>query len=111
MIQIEDREGVEELEAIAQVPGLDVIFCGPYDLSRSMGQIGDLEHPDVKCAVESIVDAAAAKKACVPGMYVGTPEGAAEWQGRGARLFAYGADMGFLSNGAKEAFETIAHLR
>jgi len=111
MIQIEDREAVDELEAIAEVPGLDVIFCGPYDLSRSLRQIGNPEHPDVKSVVERIVDVAAAKADCVPGIYVGSPEGAAEWRDRGARLFAFGGDVGFLGQGAKAAAEAIAHLR
>ena len=111
MIQIEDREAVEELDAIAAVPGLDVIFCGPYDLSRSLGQIGNPEHPDVKPIVERIVTVGAAKADCVPGLYVGSSQAAVEWQSKGARLFAFGGDTGFLSKGAKEAFEAIRHLR
>jgi len=111
MIQIEDREAVDELDAIAAVPGLHVIFCGPYDLSRSLGHIGRPDHPEVKSVVERIVAAAAAKADCVPGIYVGSPEGATEWQARGARLLAYGGDVGFLGQGAKAAFEGIAHLR
>ena len=47
----------------------------------------------------------------MPGLYVGSPEGAAEWQAKGARLFAYGGDVGFLGQGAKSAFAGIAHLR
>ena len=111
MIQIEDKEGVEELDAIAEVPGLDVIFCGPYDLSRSMGQIGNPDHPDVKWAVERVVEVGAAKENCVPGLYVGTAEGAKEWMDKGARFFAYGGDTGFLSQGASDAFDVIKHLR
>jgi 4-hydroxy-2-oxoheptanedioate aldolase len=111
MIQIEDREAIDELDAIAEVPGLDVIFCGPYDLSRSLGQIGNPGHPDVKSVVERVVRTAAAKPDCVPGLYVGTTEAAIEWQGQGARFFAYGGDTGFLSKGARDAFEAIRHLR
>ena len=111
MIQIEDAEALDELDAIAEVPGIDVIFCGPYDLSRSLRQIGNPEHPDVKSVVERIVATGAAKANCVPGLYVGSPEGAAEWQERGARLFAYGGDTGFLSQGARDAAEGIAHLQ
>jgi 4-hydroxy-2-oxoheptanedioate aldolase len=111
MIQIEDREAVDELDAIAAVPGLDVIFCGPYDLSRSLGQIGNPAHPDVKSVVERIVAVGAAKPDCVPGLYVGSPEAAVEWQQKGARLFAFGGDTGFLSKGAHDAFQAIKHLR
>lgn len=111
MIQIEDREALDELEAIAAVSGIDVIFCGPYDLSRSLGQIGNPDHPEVKREVERIVQVAAAKNGCVPGLYVGSTEAAIEWQARGARFFAFGGDTGFLSKGAHEAFRAIAHLR
>jgi len=111
MIQIEDREALDELDAIAQVPGLDVIFCGPYDLSRSLGQIGNPAHPDVKSVVERIVATGAAKEDCVPGLYVGSPEAAIEWQGKGARLFAFGGDTGFLAKGAQDAFAAIRGLR
>jgi len=111
MVQIEDREAVDELDAIAAVPGIDVIFCGPYDLSRSLGQIGNPAHPDVKSVVERIVAAGTVRKDCVPGLYVGSTEGAIEWQGRGARFFAFGGDTGFLSKGAHDAFATIKHLR
>lgn len=111
MIQIEDREAVDELDAIAAVPGLDVIFCGPYDLSRSLGQIGNPAHPDVKRVVERIVAIGAAKDDCVPGLYVGSTEAAIEWQQKGARLFAFGGDTGFLAKGAQDAFAAIKHLR
>lgn len=37
MVQIESQSGVDNVEAIAQVPGLDVLFVGPFDLSNSMG--------------------------------------------------------------------------
>ncbi|MGQ9733317.1 MAG: HpcH/HpaI aldolase family protein [Candidatus Zipacnadales bacterium] len=111
MIQIEDREAVEVLDEIAAVPGIDVIFCGPYDLSRSLGQIGNPEHPAVKTVVQRIVEVAAAQANCVPGLYVGSAASAAEWQARGARFFAYGSDTWFLGQAAKAAFDEIAHLR
>ena len=65
----------------------------------------------MKWAVEKVVEVAAAKDNCVPGLYVGTPEGAQEWIDKGARLFAYGGDTGFLSQGANAAFDAIKHLR
>jgi len=111
MIQIEDREAVDELEAIARVPGVDVIFCGPYDLSRSLGHIGRPDHPDVRRVVERIVAVAVGKSNCVAGLYVGSQEAALEWQARGVQLFAFGGDTGFLVNGAREAFQAIQSLR
>jgi 4-hydroxy-2-oxoheptanedioate aldolase len=42
LIHIEGVEGLENLEEIISVPGLDVIFLGPYDLSQSLGIPGQV---------------------------------------------------------------------
>jgi len=51
MIIIEDREGVENLDEICQVKGVDIGGIGPSDLSRSYGVPGQVDHPDVVAAV------------------------------------------------------------
>jgi 2-keto-3-deoxy-L-rhamnonate aldolase RhmA len=48
IVQIETVDALEELEAIASVPGVDTIFVGPADLSASMGHLGDMDHPAVR---------------------------------------------------------------
>lgn len=53
MVQIETRLGMENLEAIAAVPGIDGIFIGPADLAASLGHLDDLEHPEVQEAIAS----------------------------------------------------------
>ena len=45
LIHIEGVEGLENLEEIISVPGLDVIFLGPYDLSQSLGIPGQVNDP------------------------------------------------------------------
>ena len=45
--QIEHIRAVEDLERIINVPGLDAIFIGPYDLSASMGLTGQLRHQNI----------------------------------------------------------------
>src|SRR5438093_1606474 len=57
-------EALEEVEAIAALPGLDFLFIGPADLSQSMGLPGEWEHPRMRSAVERV--AAAAKRNGVP---------------------------------------------
>jgi len=44
---IEDREGVDNLEEIISVPGIDAVFLGPGDLSVSLGHAGDMGHAEV----------------------------------------------------------------
>lgn len=44
-IQIETAPSVEEVEAIAAVDGVDLLFVGPSDLSQALGVLGDFTHP------------------------------------------------------------------
>jgi 4-hydroxy-2-oxoheptanedioate aldolase len=48
IVQVETPEGIRNLEAIANVEGVDVVFAGPTDLSASLGHIGKPNHPDVQ---------------------------------------------------------------
>ncbi len=46
--QIETKEAVQNIEEIAAVDGVDMLFIGPYDLSGSIGKLGDFEDDEVK---------------------------------------------------------------
>lgn len=64
-VQIESKSGVENVEKIAAVPGIDVLFIGPFDLSKMMGVTrGGEEH---EAAIKRIMAAAhaAGKKAAI----------------------------------------------
>lgn len=54
MIQIEHIEGVKNIDSILAVPGIDSIFIGPYDLSASMGLMGQVDHPEVRAAISLV---------------------------------------------------------
>ena len=47
ILQAEGRKAVENLDEILDVPGVDVVFVGPYDLSSSLGHVGEIDHPEV----------------------------------------------------------------
>jgi 4-hydroxy-2-oxoheptanedioate aldolase len=55
LVQVETREALRELEAIASVAGVDGVFIGPSDLAASLGHPGELNHPDVISAVEDAI--------------------------------------------------------
>lgn len=55
LVQIESREGLANLDAIAAVDGVDGVFIGPADLSASMGFRGNPGHPDVQAAIEAAI--------------------------------------------------------
>lgn len=54
LLQIESRAGIEALDAILQVPGVDGIFVGPADLSAALGHFGQPNHPEVQAAITDI---------------------------------------------------------
>ena len=55
LVQIENREGLANLDAIAAVDGVDGVFIGPADLSASMGYRGNPGHPEVQAAIEGAI--------------------------------------------------------
>jgi len=59
MIQIEHIEAVSNIDSILKVKGINSIFIGPYDLSASMGLTGQVNHPEVRSAIDLI------KKKCI----------------------------------------------
>src|SRR4051812_31764149 len=67
--QIESPEAVDAVEEIAAVPGIDVLFIGPSDLSFSMGKFRQYEDPEFRSAIER-VNAAARAAGKATGIFV-----------------------------------------
>jgi 2-keto-3-deoxy-L-rhamnonate aldolase RhmA len=57
VVQVEHIEGVRNIEAILDVPGVDAVFLGPFDLSASLGRPGEVQHPDVQEALRTVREA------------------------------------------------------
>lgn len=55
LVQVESLKGLEHLDAIAAVEGVDGVFIGPADLSAAMGHRGNPGHPDVQAAIEDAI--------------------------------------------------------
>ena len=56
MVQIEHVLGVQNLEKILAVEGIDGFIIGPYDLSGSLGQPGNFEHPEVLASLQRVTE-------------------------------------------------------
>jgi 4-hydroxy-2-oxoheptanedioate aldolase len=82
--QIETPAAVEQLAAIIEVPDIDVIFIGPNDLSLSLGVPGDLQHPKVQQAFDTIISAVEKSDKAL-GILVPSAEASLQWQKKGAR--------------------------
>jgi 4-hydroxy-2-oxoheptanedioate aldolase len=55
LVQIETRQGLDNLDAIARVPGIDGVFIGPADLAAGLGHLGEQMHPEVQSAIEHAI--------------------------------------------------------
>jgi 4-hydroxy-2-oxoheptanedioate aldolase len=106
IIQIETIGALENLEAIASIKDLDVLFIGPSDLSMALGVFGQLDHPLFTDAVAKII-AAAKKYSKQVGILLSNPSQLGMYQDMGIRFFAYGTDAFFISNGASKAVEML----
>lgn len=55
LVQVETREALDNLDAIAATDGVDGVFIGPADLSASLGHVGNPAHPEVQEAIASSI--------------------------------------------------------
>jgi 2-keto-3-deoxy-L-rhamnonate aldolase RhmA len=100
-VQIETREALDNLEAIATVEGVDVLFVGPQDLTLSLG-LGDARgHPKVREAMRRVVDACD-RHDRVPGTLAATTAEKTAMVELGFRFVALASDVRFLLAGAQQ---------
>ena len=100
LVQAETVQAMDNLDAIATVPGVDGVFIGPADLSASMGHPGNPGHPDVQAAItEGIARILRAGKA--PGILATNEAQARQWLAAGALFVAVGVDTMLLAAAAK----------
>jgi 4-hydroxy-2-oxoheptanedioate aldolase len=98
--QIEDPEPLEELDAIAALPGIDMLFFGPADFSHGIGVPGEFGDPRVIDARKRVAEACA-KHGKFSGT-VATPDTLDEVVALGFRFICMGADVIGLVRFAKE---------
>lgn len=101
IVQIETLLGLENIEAIANVDGVDGVFIGPSDLSAAMGKVGDPGHPDVIAAIKTGFKAiqSVGKNA---GVLAVSEELVKTYQEAGAKFIGVGVDAALLANATKK---------
>jgi 2-keto-3-deoxy-L-rhamnonate aldolase RhmA len=101
--QIENISGVEEIEEMVAVPGLDWVLVGRYDMSATLdGLFCEVDHPRLWKAMQAIVNAA--HRAGLPaGIPLGgaTPENLERYRQIGGQLMAIGEDLAFMQEAAQ----------
>ncbi len=107
MIQIEHVEAVKNIDEILSVPGIDGIFIGPYDLSMSMGIPGQLSHPDIIAAQNTVLKATR-DHGLVAGIHLVHPDTAYKDINNciqlGYQFIALGTDILFLGDSCRQLY-------
>lgn len=93
-VHVENKEMVEDIEALCAVDELDVLFIGPGDLSASLGHPGDAAHPDVVAAIDRVIEVAAGRKHI--GTVVANAAQLESYVARGVRYIAWLSELGML---------------
>lgn len=102
VVHIENRAMVEQAEALCQIPGIDVLFIGPMDLSQSYGTPGVPSSPEVQAAIHHVIETASRYQKPT-GIFVGSREAAEHYRQLGVRYLVVGSDGTFLLQGAKSS--------
>lgn len=93
LLQIETMAGVQALDEILQVEGVDGIFIGPSDLAAACGHLGNPSHPEVQATIRDIHERAqAAGKAT--GILAPVQADAQRYIEWGVNFVAVGTDLG-----------------
>jgi 4-hydroxy-2-oxoheptanedioate aldolase len=110
VLHIEAQESLASIEQIMAVPGFDVAFLGPYDLSQTLGIPGQVTHPRVREAMRAIVKAARPYGVFV-GCYANDPEQARVWLAEGVAYLAYSVDSVMFLEASRRARESVDEIR
>ena len=111
IVMVETKQGFENLEAIASVPGLDGIYIGPNDLALSCGYGRETYRTssDVDALILRIVTTCDAH-GIVSGLHCSDVEMAAHWAGRGAQLLTSATDTTLLRGAINRAWQGLEEL-
>ena len=103
---IETKSGLENVDAIAAVPGVDVLWLGHFDMSNFLGIPGQFSHPLFQDAIRRI--AGAAKKHGKAAGYMAADAALGkEYLGHGFRMIATGTDQGMLQEAIRANLEAM----
>ena len=107
---IETRRGVENIDAIARVSGVEVCFIGSSDLSLSYGKPGQYKAPDFLATVQHVLDTCAGQ-GITRGIVGSDYDSTRYWIDRGVTFFECASDLELMRSGAARAFEPLQRAR
>lgn len=107
-IQVESREGADQLDAILDVPGIDLVYLGPADLAVSLGyaptfRVKDMKHADLLAEIHD----RCRKRGVATGIHCADAESARYWAERSFSLITVGSDRGFMVRAASQDLQAL----
>lgn len=106
IVQIEDKEGLENIDEILSVPGVDMVATGKNDLSQALGVPGENTHPDV-LAAEDMVIAKALQYGKIPTLLVKGEKRIKELREKGVHCFSIARDDSLLYAAMKDKLNEL----
>ena len=104
--QIETATGLRNLDEIAAVSEIDVLWIGLYDLTNSLGIPGQMQHADIQSAIQRVIDVCQKTGKTAAVLATSVDEARAQVQ-RGFRMVAYGSDNAIYQTALKTGIEAI----
>jgi 2-keto-3-deoxy-L-rhamnonate aldolase RhmA len=103
---VETVAGIENVDAIAAVDGVDIIWLGHFDLTSSMGIPGAFDDPRFRAAVDALVSACG-RHGKTAGFLAGDDAAAASYRAKGFRIIAYGTDVTMLQAALAKGLQAL----
>jgi 2-keto-3-deoxy-L-rhamnonate aldolase RhmA len=105
IVQIETASALQNVAEIASIPGVDVLFVGPSDLSMALGIPGQFDHPTLLEAFDDVV-AATRGAGIAAGILAVTPDRVGALAAQGFTFIGVGSDASLLRAAAKAAAQS-----
>ena len=106
IVQIETAKGLKNLEEIASIAEIDVLWIGLYDLANSLDLPGQMDHPQIQSAIDSVLAACRAHGKVPAVLVTSVEEGRAQIR-RGFRLVAFGGDVWIYQSALKQGLAAV----
>lgn len=106
VLHVENAWAADHIDELLEIEGIDTIFCGPWDMSQSLGIPGQVEDERVQGRIQKVFDACAAKGVAT-GMFVDDPVLAKKWIDRGVTYMTCQVDAGIYSAAAKATVDKL----
>jgi 4-hydroxy-2-oxoheptanedioate aldolase len=109
VVMVETRAGVDAIDEIVAVPGVDAVYIGPHDLALGCGHGRGTyrDSAEVDALIQGVVDACL-RAGVVAGLHCSDVEMAVHWAGRGVRMLTAATDTTLLRRAADQARDAVA---